>query len=365
MGLNKAPYPPIVDSWSQTTVIGDDIKINFSLSAYANLTEIRTDAILVDIVNSDNNESVVNYAANQGRTQLIANLQTDENNKYYVNIDTRLIDVVVGGTYKIQLRFCSSAITAPRQDIQANPANDAWRDYISDYSTVTLVKFITRPVLELKEFLDVGTRANYTISTASFTVIGRLIFGEETDESLSCYKIRIYENMVSKATESDNVIIDTNYIYPDSKELNTLFYVVKKDLKNHGNYLMKISYETSSGYQASKDYSFSVEYNTNITTLPPYLFTELDEEDGSIKITIKGQQDSNYKGFYILRRTSSLSNFMEWDDLKFFRNENETPIPESEIIDYLTQTGVFYRYKVIPMDEAGYRGLWASPQGGE
>ena len=49
MGINKAPYPPIVDSWTQTTVIGENIRINFSLSAYSNITDIRTDAILVDV----------------------------------------------------------------------------------------------------------------------------------------------------------------------------------------------------------------------------------------------------------------------------------------------------------------------------
>ena len=85
MGINKAPYPPIVDSWTQTTVIGENIRINFSLSAYSNITDIRTDAILVDIVNSENNESVINYAANQGCPHLITNLQIDENNKYASN----------------------------------------------------------------------------------------------------------------------------------------------------------------------------------------------------------------------------------------------------------------------------------------
>lgn len=360
MGINKAPYPPIVDSWTQTTVIGENIRINFSLSAYSNITDIRTDAILVDIVNSENNESVINYAANQGCPRLITNLQIDENNKYYVEIDTRLIDVVVGGLYKIQLRFCSSEITASRQSIQSNPESDIWSDYISDFSTVTLVKFITRPILELKEFLDVGAKADYIISMASFSIIGKLTFGDnETDESLSCYKIELFENMLTAATENDTLIVDTDFIYPDTKELNTIFYVVKKDLKNHGNYFMKITYITSSGYQETKEYFFTVEYNTNITTLPPFVFTEMDTEDGSVKITIKGQENSNYKGFYILRRTSSLSNFSEWEDLKYFRNEENIPIPETEVIDYLVQTGVFYRYQVIPMDEAGYRGLWA------
>lgn len=366
MKINRAPYPPIVDDWMHTFVMGDNIKINFSLSAYSNIEDIRTDLILIDIVNSDNNESVIDYAANQGYSQLITNLQIDENNKYYIEISTRLLNIVAGGLYKIQLRFCSSQVTASKQNFQQSLQNGSWNDYISDFSKITLIKIIARPTLELKEFLDVGAKANYIISTAFFSIIGRLKFEDEDgSESLSCYKISLFENVLGTATENDSLIVDTDFIYPDSKELNMIFYTVKKDLKNHANYLMKITYITSSGYQETKEYDFIVEYNTNISTLPPFVFTKLDKEDGSIKVTIKGQENSNYKGFYILRRTSSLSNFTDWEDLKFFRNITMAPIPEIEVIDYLVQSGVFYRYQVIPMDEAGYRGLWADPLGGE
>lgn len=362
MALNKAPYPPIVESWTKTVVIGDTIRVYFSLSAYSNISDIRTDIILVDVVNSQNNESVIDYAANQGRAQLITNLQIDNENKYYIEINTRLVNVEVGGTYKVQLRLCSSLISASRSDIQANPLDDAWREYISDYSTITLIKVISRPILELKQFLDVGTKADYIISTASFSVIGKLIFGEDSsDESLSCYKIELYENLNTTASDNDTLILNTGYIYPDTKELNTIFYVVKRDLKNHGNYFMKFTYMTSSDYQETKSYNFTVEYSTTITTLPPYITTELDEEDGSIDVTIEGEAGSNYKGFFILRRTSSLNNFTEWDDLKYFQNKENTPIAERTVKDYLIQTGVIYRYQVIPMDAAGFRGLWADP----
>lgn len=371
MGLNRAPYPPIVDTWAPAAVIGETIRIDFSLSAYASLTDIRTDIILVDIVNSQNNESVINLVANHGQTQLITNMQTDENGKHFVEIDTKIIRVTIGNIYKVQLRFCSSAVTATREQIQKNPTYDGWREYISDYSTVTLVKIIPKPILELKEFLDVGAAADYIISTASFAVIGKLKFGEDNNsgESLSSYKIMVFENTSKTASDADTLIVDTDYIYPDSKELNTIYYVMKKDLKNNAHYLLRITYITSSGYTEEKDYHFTVMYDSSVTTPPPYVWAEMDEEDGTVLVHILGQSGSSYKGFFILRRTSNLSNFTEWDDLKYFRNKtlqpigiqhNDKTVSPIVIKDYLVQAGVIYRYQVIPMNEAGYRGIWYS-----
>lgn len=353
MGINQKPYPPVVNTWTPATVIGDTIKVYFSLSAYSSIEAIRTDLILIDISDDINNETIVDLNKNEGNSQLISVLQVDDNNNYFVEIDTRQLKVSINSTYKVQLRFVSSELTVTKKQFQDN-LNNSFQSYISDYSSVTLVKIISKPKLELGEFLDVGTHANYIISAASLSVIGKLVFNTlDSEEFLSYYKIQLFQLI-----DNDyNAIVDTGNLYPDSKELNTIFYTVKQDLINGEHYLLKIVYTTSSGYSETLTYPFEVEYNTNIGVNAPQIITELDKEDGSIKISIEGDSNELYSGFYILRRTDSSSNFSQWDDLKFFYNENEEPI-NAYVIDFLVQPGIIYRYQVIPMDKGGYRGLW-------
>lgn len=373
MSLNKAPYPPIVDTWSPAAIMGSTVKIYFALSAYASLADIRPDIVLVTVTNSYSNESAIDYTSNHGQSCIVASIQNEPDRGYFIEFGTQLIKAQLGEVYKVQLRFCSAEVTASKKEVQRDPLNDAWRNYISDYSSVTLLRIISRPQLILNGFSEAGVTANYIISAPSLSIFGKLKFNEVNgnDEVLSHYNIQLFENLDQTATENDTIVLQSEEIFPDLSELNLIYYIVKKDLKNLAHYLMKITYTTSSGYNESKSYHFTVQYESDITTPPPYVWSELDKEDASIKVYILGQSDSTYKGFFILRRTSSESHFTEWEDLKYFYNEEEGPIGEevSEqggvssvkpicVNDYLVKTGVIYRYQVIPMDEAGYRGLW-------
>lgn len=357
MSIKQALYPPILDAWLPAIPIGEDIIIYFTLSAYSNLTDIRQDIILVDIVNSVTNENVVNYIANAGSRQLAAAMQVDDNQKYFIKINTRLINVDLNNTYKVQLRFCSSLINATAAEIQANPKDDRWSSLISDYSKVSLIKIIPCPHLELQGFIDVGTEAQYIISTAFLSIVGKLNFGEiDTDEVLESYQIEVYES--ETGADKKQLLLKTDVLYPNSKEQNIISYTLKRDLKNKTYYLMTISYKTNNGYYNSKDFRFFVSYEYTFIIDPPQISVNQNTETGAIEVFISGAV--NYQGYYILRRTSSLSNFLEWDDLKYFYKESDSESIDQVVEDYLVQPGVIYRYQVIPLSANGYRQLWTN-----
>lgn len=366
MAISQKPYPPIVDTWNPTVIKGEGVKIYFSLSAYNSIKDIRRDLLLVEIMDVETNNSAVNVLGNNGYYQLISNISVDEDNNYYTILQNNRLNLEKEKTYKIQLRFCSSACQVSSAMVQTNPAN--YRDYISDYSSATLIKVISRPKLKLSTFPIVDANSEYVVSTASFAISGKVLFMpeaqtesedvvEKTEECLTSYSIVLYENEAVKATSNDTIFYDSGTLYPDTKNLNSFYKVIKKDLKNGVHYLLNFSYTTSSGYTATEEYAFRVLYEAEIDYPPPYIFTKLDKEDGSILVTITANTEKAYQGYFILRRSSSLDNFETWEDLKFYKYETPKIIQE-HLKDYLVQAGVIYRYQVIPMNSAGYRGIW-------
>ena len=362
MGISQKPYPPIVDTWNPAVIKGENIKIYFTLSAYNSINDIRPDTVLVDIVNISNNESIVNTFLNHG-FQLVESLHSVGNGNYYIEIPKNMVLVTAGQSYKIQLRFVSKDCVTSKETFLTTDYYE-YSDYISDFSEVTLLKIISRPVLELNSFPTINSTATYIISTPSLLINGKLIFADEDDnECLTSYNIRIYENSNSKATIEDSLFLDSGEIFPDTKELNLINYLVKKNLMNKYYYLLEFTYTTKSGYSNTEYFEFTTIYEADTSTFPPVIETKLDSEDGSIIVKISDYNlyssgsGSPYSGYMVLRRSSSIDNFSSWEEMKYFKYNDE--VIDEKIKDYTVQAGVIYRYQVIPINWAGYRGVWA------
>ena len=361
MGINQKPYPPIVDDWNPVAIRGEDIRIYFSLSAYNSIYDIRQDVVLVDIVDINNNSSVVDTTYNKG-FQLVEEFYLADDGSYYIEIPQYKVTIDSGRLYKVQLRFVSQKCSAPRDDFLTI---DYYQqiDYISDFSKVALLKIISRPTLELNGFPEINTTVTYLISTPSLMLSGKLKFAEEDDdECLASYNIKIYENYLGEASTKDTLFLNSGIIFPDTRELNLINFLVKKDLTNRHYYLLAFTYTTKSGYTNTEYYNFTTIYEAETPTLPPVIETTLDKEDGSVIVKIFDYNLSNpddrsyYSGYMVLRRSSSIDNFLTWEEMRYFKYKNE--IINEEIKDYTVQAGVIYRYQVIPINWIGYRGVW-------
>lgn len=371
MALNTKPYPPIVDTWTAPTVYSESIKIYFTLSAYSSLAEINQNLVLVDIraINSGKNKV---KAEQIGGNSYICNLNYSEDGKnYYVEIPTTNSDYLnfteddIGAIFKIQLRFCSSTISCVKEDFYKYYYDYLNSGYISEYSSIVLAKLISKPFLSLREFGRSDVNSLYVLYSPSLDILGTIEFenGTDFDESLASYQISLYENLSSEATDQDTLIIQSDWLYPDIREINQIHYLIKRELKNNCSYLLKISFTTSSGYEDTQEYHFVVSYDYEVDSYPPVVVSELDKENATVNVTIHSVTDRSeghrYKGWYILRRTDSLSDFQDWEDLKYLKHE-DLDLFDTVVRDYLVQSGVIYKYQVIPISINGHRGLWKS-----
>ena len=354
--ISSAPYPPIVDSITPAITKEENIKVYFSLSAYTSIGEIRRDAIMVSIANRHTNETIVKVSENNNSSVLLCPLKVDEDGHYYIEINNRMVTINSGEYYKIQLRFCSASCTAPLYNLKIVPSD--YSDYISEWSTVTLIKIISSPQLRLKQFEGGDEHSVYLIPTINLEILGELYFPNAADsEFLSSYYFEIFEGGDIKATDKNERIVKSELLYANSSHQNVVNYIVKEELEFDKNYLLRVHYATTSGYESYEDFYFMTVSFFTVDVEKPIIVATPDNERGLIQVTVRNLDNKKYKGCFVIKRASSIDNFKVWEDLKFFYYDEEKQIQET-IEDYLVQSGIYYAYDVVPIPSVGHRTAW-------
>lgn len=354
-GINNNLFPPIVDSFTPAFVIKTNssgtstgvCNVYFSLSLYNNYNQIKHVQVIVQ--DQNNNKSVLNsdkYPSGIKITDLKVN-EEREVDKYYIQISSDDLQkgFELNTYYKVQIRFSSIAY-------DGSPL-DTWFSqnlrFFSEWSTVTLIRPISRPSISMKNF-DAEELASFYFSQMDLRIIGSISFDDSSDqELLKSYKIYIYD-------KNGNLIFESQTFYPNPyTEKNQISYQLLQELNTGEEYKLGIQITTKNSYIKEFKYTFSIQEDdteqshTTIDAIP-------DNIGGRILIKIEKDPEQTITNdvSIIIKRTSNKSQFKVWEDFYAFSPIN---FKENcfEFYDYTAEAGTFYKYAVLKETVLGLR----------
>ena len=360
-------YPPIINTYMPSFIIKNDspepqpCKIYFSLSDYNNFDDVVNNVQIV--VNDKNtNQSVLNptlYPAGIKITNIQEDKTNDTNMRYFVTIYPS--DLKEGFKtnrfYKVQIRFTHSSASPLKSEIVAWLLEN--QSKFSEWSSVCLIRGIEQPKLTIRGFEGASTDLNKELIFTSEAVqlAGNIEFTNPSGE-LTEFIDNIKVKMFKKDEGEDNAV---NYTVPFQQDLTTtkneFNYVFRETPEDGIAYIIKFTYTTNGGYIQSSYYAFKVikygidKINATITALA-------DDAEGRVKVHVKALENikEDFIGKITIRRTSSESNFTEWEDV---HNALLTESKELDYTwyDYTVKSGVWYKYCVQKRNRRNDRGV--------
>ena len=363
---SKTLYPPILDSWMPSFIIDEGCKIKFNLSNFNSLSDININNVQVTIRDASSNKSLVKSSSEiifkqmyvEGDEKFIILTEDDVKEGFYKN-----------KYYKVQIRFIDNKCGTPQNNATWINSN---LDHFSEWSTVCLIKGIKKPIINLKNLdLSTGIMRFYT---DSISIVGEMEFEPGEKETLDSYRIIIeglydsgllYTNEYSPNTIQHDVAYSlTNLVggalqkvYDDRDELLVdngdealLSYGINHFGKD-GYYYLNIEYTTSNGYTNVDRFALDINlldennFNGTIEVIP-------NEVEGFNQILVKSLNTLG-RNQIVIRRTSSESRFLFWEDVAIIEVKAASAINEV-FIDRTVKSGVWYQYSTTTVD-AGIR----------
>jgi hypothetical protein len=360
----KNLYPPIVPSLNPVFPIGLRPKIYFTLSAYNYIDQINSDIVQISVVNQKTNQNVVIAESNNNSNILITSIMEDSSG-YYISLPVSKLKIEIDNYYKVQIRFLSASaqistnIDEAVVEFQTNYNN--YLDYLSEWSSVTLVRPISKPTLQLQGLDGDIPRVKTIVESSSLMVKGALDFEDENEEEyLKSYKLWLYEGDTKRVSLDSTLIAESKLLYPQGYEQNEIEYLFKYNLKQDYQYLLRIEYTTIGGYNGNKIYYLTSDVESTDTEVHIESIIYDDKPNGRIIIeyrTENNQPICTGDGCLVLKRASSEDNFTIWEDLQYFSYSKPIEIEKEMYIDYLVQDGIGYKYQFVLEDEEGRRGI--------
>lgn len=346
-GIGKTLYPPIMPTYQTAFVYTDPCKVYFSLSSYNDLDDSLAAEVAVSYRDS-NSSALSKFEMVNGQKVVEKKIQIDDtiknDNKYYVEINPTEITNInsedkIGfapdGIYKIQVRFKSEKDGVVMR---------------SEWSSATLIKGIFEPVLKMDR-LDPSVFKLYV--TELNTYVGRLEFiipedidPKDNSETLKTYRIRVltesgavYEDSgwINSLNNSNTIIYDSDKIFDEQHSLSPKYSVI-------------VDYVTSSGYSASQRFDNIYIATSDIKNDAEAISATADNSKGVIIVNVNF---SNATGHYVIKRASSKTNYMVWEDIHYFDAVDAINHPWE---DHTAESGVGYQYGVLK-DYGDYRSV--------
>lgn len=343
-------YPPIMPTTIPTFVLGTYPKIHFQLSAYMNIDAINTDIVQVTVKKQNGNTSVINIALNGNSENYVTVLKEDEEG-YYIELNPRLINFNIGEYYKVQARFLSSAISnVTAESFKSKPSE--YLDYLSEWSSVCLLRPIAKPNLILGAFDIVTSIQQIILKSSSLNLKGKLVFLDDNEiETLNSYKIYLYEGSNSIVSTAGKLVLETDFLFNSAYSQNDIDYLIGYNLKNKIRYLLKIQYVTSGGYKGEKDYYFTTVWDVlpKIDNLQATVSADIVNSSHKIHISSTSSEDL-FSGYLVLKRASGADDFTLWTDLQHFYYAEPTFV-NIDYDDYLIEHGEVYKYQLVLEDK--------------
>lgn len=361
MAATNALYPAVIETYMPAFLIDsgdiekDICKVYFSISQYNSFSDIVN--AQVSVRNQNTNISVLNplkYPCEVMLTNIYVDSSVTTDAKYYVKIQKTDIEnnnFKIDEYYKVQIRFTDTE--AEEISMAIPQAIDSWLvnnlDHFSEWSSVCLVRGISKPTLNLLDWDPAETRV-IDWSVQNTQISGSLTFADpDENETLKSYRIRLYDT-------EDNLLTDSGDIYTSNyNNVNTVAYTFKYNFKVDTDYYFTFEYTTQNLYTETITYNLSmIQGNTQSYNL--LLTGYIRPEDGNIDLQIRRSTDQTpISGNIVLRRSSSKENFTIWEDIhtEAVLNVQEVDITWS---DFTVESGVWYSYCAQVVLPDGTRG---------
>lgn len=358
-GINNNLYPPIFNkSYMPAFVRDTECRVYFSISVYNSLSEMhhsgaQVDGVQVIVQNQKTNQSVLNedlYPSGIKFTTLQIDNEKKGNDIYYILLGDNDIQ---GGFqynqyYKVQIRFTSSEVKSniPQQGQKADQWLNQNLSSFSEWSTVVLIRPISKPTLILNSFNKQSTLTTFTLS--DIIIAGKVNFDIGDQETLKSYRIKIYDQL------KNNILQDSENIYTDPySNNNQIKYKCKYNFEKNADYVLEIQFLTQNLYSWLEEYNFQVDI-INYTTFEADISAKVDNSAGRIGIHLQKNSFSTLGTNITIRRSSSKTDFTIWEDVLTFL------VPPNSILnytwyDYTIENGVWYLYSAEQRNTEGFR----------
>ena len=334
-------------------------RVYFSLSPYNSISEIMNAQVTV---RSQLTNRTVLHPGKYPCEVMLKAIQTDTtkitDDKYYIEIkpeDLKGCNFTIDQYYKVQIRFTGTDAEDPGIDLSDPDAVQAIDEWLtrnlkkfSEWSSVCLIRGISEPTVELKDFSE-GSATDIYDTIINTQVIGQLLFADPNEtETLRSYRVKAYD-------ENDNLLLDSGDIFANEfTDINNFNYTMKYWFKAPNVYHFTLTYTTQNLYTETHDYVFSV-IQSEVPDLNLQVTAFKDDDNGRIGMRItRSRSKGRYTGQLIIRRASSKDNFMIWEDM-YTTNYSHVAYIDYTWYDYTIESGVFYLYGIQGVDPSGAR----------
>jgi hypothetical protein len=265
--------------------------------------------------------------------------------KYYIDIyNSNLLNETweKNKIYKIQLRFSNINNISENTVVTESFIEDN-KNLFSEWSTVCLIYPILQPELEINRF---DKELETIFSSVDNSIVGRVVFKDK--ESLESYRIKIFKKGQNQP-DFDSGDIITNIF--NSNEIN---FTPKYGFLDGEHYRLEVSYITKNLYEGKENFNFMI-LDPIGKVLEADLLITPENNFGRMKVNLKSSKEY-YFGNITIRRTSSRSNFLIWEDVHTFIVDSSGFI-DYTWYDYAIESGVWYQYCAQKRSSYGDRGL--------
>ena len=349
-------YPPIVETF-MPAFTADNCKIYFELSDFNTIADINTNLIQVSVRNQKNNE---NSLKNSSGIRYYT-LQTDSDNRYYITIeDNHLISGFQKNIYyKVQIRFTKSNVSTSGCYINTidNPSM-TWinehLNYFSEWSSVCLIRQITEPDIEQNSLILISGNDNYEYETPFLKFNGKVKFGQNENEYLKEYRLRLYNTTDTSPYDDGTLVEDSGIQYPDRDiDVNKILYNFTTKLQGDSRYNLYVDIVTNNLYQKTTSYiGFLTSFDQEPANTLSYEYIE-DPDQGRIGLDITDSFPLP-TDYIIITRTSNRSDFTKYDEIAVLTSEDiDNPFYDSSI-----ESGVWYSYAIQKYNDGTYYGVY-------
>lgn len=329
-------------------------RIYFSISEYNSSNDIKR--VHVSIVNQSNSESVINNSTGI----LFKDLNYDtEAGMYYVDISVTeirstktentldssgqvitTVDTTTGWNYnqyyKLQLRFDNNETGV----VNNSDYFVTYLGHFSEWSQVLLLRPIVQPEILIRPFDLSDSSQVLAVNKGILHLSGLLQFGDgrtgET-ETMSSYTVEILNPNRDDVLYTSDTIYTSNSVDPNA--IDYLLDLAGLDTSETNTFRVRVSVITKNNYTMYKDYEFAIADYVTEDDFNPVVSLDVDKENGIVKLHIENAQ--TVFGTLYVRRSSSISNFKEWEEL---RTQTVAGPIDLEIVDNTVGSGIWYRY---------------------
>ena len=363
MSISNNLYPPIINTYMPAFIQNQPCRVYFSLSDFNKYEDVKNN-VQVMINDKNTNQSVLNstlYPAGIKITSLNEDKNISGNMRYYIDIlpsELREAEFKTNRFYKVQIRFTSSAVAIynPETDKIAKWLVDN-QSMFSEWSSVCLVRGIKQPIVTIRGFEENVQNKEIIFTSETIQLVGNVQFENpsgEMAEFLDSVQVKLFKKELGEDSGKNHSV----EIFQDATAFKSEFkYVFKEAIEDGVSYIIKFTYITNGGYQESKNYIFKV-IQYGIDKINANIFATADDAEGRIKVEVKALETikEDFIGKITIRRTSSESNFAEWEDV---HNVLLTEAKELDYTwyDYTIKSGVWYKYCVQKRNRRNDRGV--------